>query len=66
MSNALDIRNRYTPQLVVPCPDDAADIWVELRAGDTEFAVQGAVLDEHAERSVPGFGSPPGTGLTSS
>lgn len=52
MSNALEIRNRYTPQLVIPCPDDAPDIWVELRAGDTEFAVQGAVLDEHAERSV--------------
>jgi hypothetical protein len=52
MSNALENWPRYTPQLVVQCPDDAPDIWVEMKARNIEFPVDGAVLDASVERSV--------------
>jgi 3-hydroxyisobutyrate dehydrogenase-like beta-hydroxyacid dehydrogenase len=38
VSDAREKWNRSTPRLVVPCPDDAPDIWVELTAGDTAIA----------------------------
>lgn len=51
VTNVLDWPSS-TPQLVVHCPDDAPDIWLDVKAGNAEFSVEGAVLDEGVARSV--------------